>query len=413
MAAYSALLIGDPNRTRTELANALLLAGYTVKHLSPAEMTEPADPAFSPSLLLASATIGLKRIAMLGERFASGSGQLPNTMVYLDGDIIALELCVRGGFDYLTPPFSPGLLRTRLSTCWERGQLTMAVEEMASAASLRSYERDLSIAREIQAGFLPEELPVPAGWQVAEKFRPAEMVGGDFYDVFELAGGRRLALVVADVADKGVGAALFMALIRTLLRNTAEQAGAWTMMHGGQPPRQPSGLTGAPLAPALALAAGPLLEAVSGTNSYMARHHQRQAYFCTMFFGALDPQSGALVYINGGHNPPVLVRADGQHHLLDPTGPAVGMFPSSSYLLGHTTLQPGDQLFVYTDGVTEARAPDGGMFGTNRMLDVVLRPTPSAHALLDAVDDAVTRYVGTAEQSDDITMLALRRARQR
>src|SRR5581483_1844988 len=159
-------------------------------------------------------------------------------------------------------------------------------------ASLYSYERDLSIAREIQNGFLPEDLPAPAGWEVATRFRPANLVAGDFYDVFELVGGRRLATVVADVCDKGVGAALFMALIRTMLRHTAEQAAGWDL-YTDELPKMASAaeIAGSALAPVLSVGAGPLLQAVSGTNSYMARHHQRQGYFCTVFFAVLEPSS--------------------------------------------------------------------------------------------------------------------------
>jgi serine phosphatase RsbU (regulator of sigma subunit) len=292
----------------------------------------------------------------------------------------------------------------------------MAVEEMANAASLRSYERELSIAREIQSGFLPEELPTQDGWEVAARFRPARIVAGDFYDVFELVGGRRLALIVGDVCDKGLGAALFMALIRTMLRHTAEQAGGWNLFEDGQKlnsgrsagPNWPA--AGSTPDPALSVAAGPLLEAVSGTNAYMARHHRRQAYFCTLFFGVLDPSSGALLYVNGGHNPPILVRADGQHALLGPTGPAVGVFASSTYMLDHITVRPGDRLFMYTDGVTEARSPGGELFGMDRTLDVVTRSAPSAEGVLDAVNEAIQQHAGGREQSDDITMLMLRRS---
>lgn len=411
MPAPTALVIGELSRTTRELGNALRLSGFEVRQATPEQMIAPLEPMPGPDMLLVSAALGLQRVAVLSERFAA-DGHLPTTVVYPEGDITALESCVRGGFDYVTPPFAPSLLRTRLTTCQERGRLTMAVEEMANAASLRSYERELSIAREIQCGFLPEELPVSDGWQVAARFRPARIVAGDFYDVFELIGGRRLALVVGDVCDKGVGAALFMALIRTMLRHTAEQAGGWDLFEDGQARGggRTAGRGGAAAgSQGLSVAAGPLLEAVSGTNAYMTRHHRQQAYFCTLFFGILDPSSGTLLYVNGGHNPPILVRADGEHMLLRPTGPAVGMFASSTYMLDHVTLRPGDRLFIYTDGVTEARDPEGKLFGMDRTLDVVTRPSPSADDLLDAVQKAIGEHGGASEQSDDITMLMVRR----
>jgi hypothetical protein len=412
MTQTSALVVGEPSRVTRELGRALRAGGFDVRHATAADLDGPSPAGEDPDMVLVSATVGLRRVALISQQFIRG-GRAPATVVFPDGDLTALESCVGGGFDYIVPPFRPGLLRTRLTSCWERGQLTMAVEEMATAASLRTYERDLHIAHEIQSGFLPEELPAPHGWQVAARFRPARQVAGDFYDAFDMVGGRRLGLVIADVCDKGVGAALFMALIRTLLRHSAEQATAWTLFDDApRPPRPATASTNgwAQQSSLSSAAAGSLLQAVTSTNRYMARNHWRQAYFATLFFAVLDPVSGTLVYINGGHNPPVLVRADGQHLLLDPTGPAVGMFPNSVYSLGHVNLQPGDALFMYTDGVTESRNTDGGLFGLDRTLEVVTRAGRTAEALLTAVDDATRHHAGAAEQWDDITMLALCRA---
>jgi phosphoserine phosphatase RsbU/P len=410
MTPKTALIIGNSTSTTQELDRALKRADFEVRQAGPENHVglQP-DPDSRPDMLLVSAALGLQRVALLSERYAV-AGRLPTTVVFPEGGLAELEVCVRGGFDYVTPPFAPNMLRMRLTSCWERGQLTLAVEEMANAASLYSYERDLNIAREIQNGFLPEELPTPEGWEVAARFRPASLVAGDFYDVFELAGGRRLATIVADVCDKGVGAALFMALIRTMLRHTAEQAGGWYLSTDQLPQMTGTAdLTVQPLGPVLSVGAGPLLQAVSGTNSYMARHHQRQGYFCTMFFAVLEPRTGGLLYVNGGHNPAVLVRMDGHHTLLAPTGPAVGMFPNSTYLVAYASLQPGDTLFMYTDGVTEARSPGGAFFGTDRMLELVVDNRGSSAGLIEAVDSAVRAYTGSAQQHDDITMLALHR----
>jgi sigma-B regulation protein RsbU (phosphoserine phosphatase) len=407
MTKSTALIVGEQSGVSRELKNALQVGGFDTLVGTPEEVATWQERDVQADALLVSAELGLHRIALLSERFAK-HGQPLTTVVYPEEDIAALETCVRAGFDYVTPPFAPSLLRTRLTTCSERGQLTMAVEEMAAAASLHAYERDLAIAHEIQeSGFLPDILPEPTGWEVAAKFHPARLVAGDFYDAFELAGGRRLALVVGDVCDKGVGAALFMALIRTMLRHTAEQAGGWDMPGDSLPRPEPRAESR--LRPSLSAGAGPLLQAVTGTNSYMARHHRRQGYFCTLFFGILDPVSGALVYINGGHNPAILVRADGGHRLLPPTGPAVGMFANSSFLLGQASLRPGDWLFMYTDGVTESRNLGGEFFGMGRTIDVVTEQGRTAAELLEAMDRVLRHYTGAAEQHDDITMLSLRR----
>lgn len=409
MTASRALLVADRADAVPELVAALGVEDIGVTQVSAAYLADHPSASAGCDVLLISASLGLQQIALIAQH-VTVADRSPTLVVFPEGDFQALEACVRGGFDYVVPPYLPGLLRSRLTSCWERWQLTMTVEEMAAAVSLREYERDLSIAREIQSGFLPQELPAAPGWDFAARFRPARQVAGDFYDGFELVNGRRLGFVVADVCDKGLGAALFMALIRTLLRHTAEHTGSWELMDEG-----PHLIVADPgeaetaLSPLLSIGAGPLVQAVVGTNRYMARNHLRQGYFATLFFGVLDPVSGALLYINGGHNPPVVVRADGTQELLQPTGPAVGMTAGSSYSLGHTSLGRGDALFVYTDGVVEARGPDGSLFGMNRMLDVVSEPAESAEGMLRSVDDTLFRFVSTAEQSDDITMLAVHR----
>ncbi|MBO2448765.1 SpoIIE family protein phosphatase [Actinomadura barringtoniae] len=407
MTGTNALIIADPSATADELAATLRGDGFEVRHGTAADVPELAQGSALPDMLLASAALGPQGLTRVSEWF-TGDGRTPSVVVFPEDDLAALETCVRAGFDYVTPPFRPSLLRNRMASCWERGQLTTAVEDMATSASLREYERELSIAHDIQAGFFPEELPTPAGWEVAARFQPAKQVGGDFYDVFELVNGRRLGLVMADVCDKGIGAALFMALIRTLIRHTAEHTGSLHTAEQVTVAAGPAGLETA-VPPLLSVGAGPLVQAVTGTNRYMARNHLRQGYFATLFFGVLDPGSGAMIYINSGHNPPVLARRDGEHTLLYPTGPAVGMMPNSTFSLGHATLGPGDSLFIYTDGVSEARAVDGERFGNERLLNVVNAPERGAHAMLDAMDASVRSHVGAAEQFDDITMLAVHR----
>ncbi|NUR92827.1 MAG: SpoIIE family protein phosphatase [Nonomuraea sp.] len=384
-----------------ELDGALRQEGFDVRHAAPADL--PLH--LRPDLLLVSASLGLQRMALVSQRFLA-DGSAPTVVAFPEGDLAALEECVRGGFDYVTRPFLPGLLRARLNSCWERWQLSTTVEEMAELASLREYERELSIARDIQAGFLPESMPSLSGWEIGARFRPARQVGGDFYDIFTIVNGRRLAFVVADVCDKGVGAALFMALIRTLLRHTAEHTGLGRMVSDDVAVAVNGSAREVPL---LSLGAGPLIQAVVGTNQYMARNHLKQGYFATMFFGVLDPVSGDLLYINGGHNPPLVLRADGGQAQLPPTGPAVGILSDSSYTLGHVHLAPGDALFTYTDGVVEARDSEHRLYGMPRLTHLLGGPPPHTEALLDSVDGAVRHFVGSADQSDDITTLALRR----
>ncbi|MFG2052015.1 PP2C family protein-serine/threonine phosphatase [Micromonospora sp. NPDC048935] len=405
----TAIIVADSALRVPELTTALVETGLEARRFDPAELEYHPGLADGATVVLVSASLGLQRVALLSQRLA-GLPQRPTVLVFPQGDLWALEACARGGFDYITEPFLPGLLRSRLSTASERGDLLDTVEEMATEASLRAYEQDLNNAREVQAGFLPDCLPTPDGWEVGVRYRPARQVAGDFYDCFELVNGLRLGFLVADVCDKGLSAALFMALIRTLLRHTAEHAGSWNLM-GGTPPIALAGgsIAGTSLAPILSVGAGPLLESVNATNRYLARNHLGQGYFVTLFFGVLDPVSGALLFVNGGHNPPVLLRANGGYTLLPPTGPAIGMLANSVYSLGNVRMEPGDTLFVYTDGVVEARSHTGGMFGMPRLLEVLDQPVDSAESLLVAVEGRLDRYVGTADQADDITMLALRR----
>ena len=275
----------------------------------------------------------------------------------------------------------------------------------AERSRLLGYERELEIGRQIQSGFLPDRLPVPQGWEIEIEFRPARQVSGDFYDVFEIVDGRRIALIVADVCDKGVGAALFMALIRTLLRHTAENSGLQHVAGGHGAHRSTPTPLGRPVVGAAAL-----LAAVEATNRYLIDTHPKQGYFATLFFAVLDPATGRLVYVNCGHNPPLVLGADGTPRAeLEPTGPAVGVVPHGVFLLGHDRLRPGESLFAYTDGVTEARAAGGELFGEDRLRALASAPLDGARALLDRAMDAIGGHAAGAEQYDDITMMAVRR----
>ncbi|WP_415947783.1 PP2C family protein-serine/threonine phosphatase [Streptomyces sp. KLOTTS4A1] len=338
-------------------------------------------------------------------RLLGRGGQEPVVLVYATGDFEELEAHVRLGHDYVVPPFLPALVGARLAHCSERVALGRSAAEADARAELIRYERELEIGREIQEGFLPDTLPVPDGWEIDVTFRPARQVAGDFYDVFELVHRRRLALVVADVCDKGVGAALFMALIRSLLRHTAENSGLQHLVATAPPSSaQHSGIP--------VVGATPLLNAVTATNGYLTRNHLAQGYFATMFFSVLDPATGSMVYINGGHNPPLLLGADSARPVpLEPTGPAVGVLPDCSFALGYAQLDPGDTLFVYTDGVPEARCPEGTFLGEHRMMDLLLAPACNGQEVLSRVDSAVRAHTGDGEQHDDVTMLALHRPR--
>lgn len=281
--------------------------------------------------------------------------------------------------------------------------------EEAIQKAKEAAEHELDIGRRIQRGFLPETIPQPAGWQIASYFESAREVAGDFYDVFLLSGDKRVGIVVADVCDKGLGAALFMALFRSLLRAFADQhystsllgviTGEETVVRSGGRRR---GL------PSIGTTA--LKNAVTLTNNYIARHHGQTNMFATVFFGVLDPGSGTLVYINGGHEPPLVVSAEGQVKAqLLPTGPAVGLLPDLEFQIEECVLAPGDTLVAFTDGVTEARGPDGGFYGEARLLEVLAEPAESAADLLQRLEGCLRLYTAGTPQSDDISLVAVRR----
>lgn len=254
----------------------------------------------------------------------------------------------------------------------------------------QALEREFEIGREIQAGFLPVILPQPAGWEIAALLHPAREVAGDFYDVFELPEDR-IGLVIADVCDKGLGAALFMTLFRSLLR-AVSNIDFYARAVSGQG----------------ASSAARIKNAISLTNNYIVETHGQTGMFATIFFGILDIQSGRLIYLNGGHLPPLVLNSQGRKHLLEPTGPAVGARPDVDYNLREVHLEDGDTLFAYTDGLTDAVNPAGETFDI-RGLPPLLDRDRALSDLLEHIRKQIEEFSAGASQFDDITMLAVRR----
>jgi sigma-B regulation protein RsbU (phosphoserine phosphatase) len=274
-------------------------------------------------------------------------------------------------------------------------------------AQLMRFKRELEIGREIQLSFLPAQLPSPPGWDLAASFRPALEVAGDFYDAFLLPHGY-LAVVIADVVGKGVTAALFMAIIRSLYRALFQQNYVVTESFT---PAPDAGLT----APFPFVDRGALLRAVRLTNAYLIANHGDSYAFATLFAGVLDPGSGRFFYVNAGHNPPlVLARNDSGRSVreeLSPTGPAIGLMLNAEFRLGETTLLSDDLLFAFTDGVTEARDAASEEFSQERLEALLAASDGTAGETLAAVEAAIHEHMALAEAFDDVTMLALRRLR--
>ena len=246
-------------------------------------------------------------------------------------------------------------------------------------------ERDLQMAQKVQSGLLPSQMPMLPGWQVAAFWQPAHVVSGDLYDFIHFPDGK-LGLVVADVTDKGMPAALLMANARSVLRGVAASAGR----SGWDSPAR-------------------LLAQVNDVLS----EETPMDMFVTCLLALLDPDTGHVRYANAGHNPPYLCNAQGAVELRA-TGIPLGLFPDLEYEEKETHLQSGDSLLMYSDGLVEAHDPDRVMFGFPR-LHQVLSSLPEesrldGDVLIRYLMEKLTEFTSPGwEQEDDITMVAVRR----
>ncbi len=239
-------------------------------------------------------------------------------------------------------------------------------------------ETEVQLARQIQQTFIPETLPTRPGWDLAARWWTARQVGGDFYDILELPGGR-LGLFIADVADKGIPAALFMALTRTLVR---------AAVSGGESPAQ----------------------ALRRVNDLLIPD-TRQGMFVTAVYAVLNPQDGLLVYANAGHNPPLCLRHDGKLERLTRTGMALGVLEGTEIEERMLHLEQKDCLLFYTDGLSEAFSPGGEQFGETRIIAALQSAqAESAERILERIEEHWMAFVGEEEQADDLTMLLVRRS---
>jgi len=241
-------------------------------------------------------------------------------------------------------------------------------------------EHEIQLARQIQKTFLPDSLPQAAGWDIAATWLTARQVGGDFYDVFELPGGQ-LGFFIADVSDKGIPAAIFMAVARTLMRavvyNTPSPA-----------------------------------EMMRRVNMLILPDN-KESMFVTAVYGVLTIKSGEFVYANAGHCRPVWFKSKNKAlEVLAKTGPALGIF--DELVIEEKTIKLGieDLLLLYTDGLTEAFSPEDELYGDERLQELLHAvEITSARAVLQAIEASVNQFSATLEAADDLTMLALKRNR--
>jgi sigma-B regulation protein RsbU (phosphoserine phosphatase) len=302
----------------------------------------------------------------------------PNTrsiVVSAYGDMNNIRTSMnRGAFDFVTKPIDFNDLRVTI----ERTLLNLL--EWREAVSFRdrltALQSELSVANQIQQSILPTDFPAHSGYEVYGSMDPAKDIGGDFFDVIRLEDGC-VGLAVADVSGKGIPAALFMMSSRTMMKGSAI-----SMPEPGK--------------------------ALGMVNSMLSEDNEAQL-FVTVLYAVYDPATGLFTYASGGHDAPLLVRSDGSSEMLPLTGGIVlGIVPELEYDENIITVSPGDTLFCYTDGITEAMNEADEQFGVERMRQTFAETPPrDAQHAVQIMFDAVNAFAGETIQSDDITCLAL------
>lgn len=302
-------------------------------------------------------------------------------MVSAYGDMENIRMAMNGGaFDFATKPIDMDDLERTIEKAIK--QIDFVHQSQKEHKKLEGLEKDLAAANQIQQFILPREFPpfpdVSDKLDISASMEAAKDIGGDFYDFFRIDDDH-IALVIGDVCGKGIPAALFMAVSRTFIRSVGMQ-----YEHVG--------------------------ECITNVNRLLASSSV-EYMFVTVFYAIYDIRTGILTYCNGGHNPPYLLHADGTTEQLPMTQNAmVGAYKRIIFKESTLQLEQGDTLVMFTDGVTEAMNPAREMFGIKR-LDGILRgqTDKSCQQMIESIKTGISDFVGDEEQSDDITMLLLKR----
>lgn len=264
-------------------------------------------------------------------------------------------------------------------------------EKFERLVKAKVMENELEIGQKIQRNFLPEVLPEVDGWEMNGVLQPARKVAGDFFDFFHVPKPRCIGIVIGDVCDKGLGAALFMTLFRSLIRSISVYRNV-VGEHADQDD-----------------VINTLRHAIALTNKYIASTHASSNMFASVFFGLLIPETGQLCYINAGHEAPLIIGPSGVRQKLEPTGPVIGIFENAEHEVGVTEIFPGEVLFGYTDGATDGLDEAGKQFGEARLLAVAGEGARNGGSILHKMLSTVESFIGNAEQYDDITMISVYR----
>lgn len=375
--AVEILIVDDKPANLRLLAQVLTERGYQVRAMTSGARAVESALATPPDLIL----LDIRMPEMDGFAVCAALKAQPQTrdipIIFIsaldsvEDKVAAFRL---GGVDYVTKPFQPEEVIARTETHLALRHLQRRLQE-----ANRRYRRELALAGQIQAGFLPQTLPTLPGWQLAARLIPSRETSGDFFDVIALPEGR-WGLLVADVVDKGVGAALFMALCWGLIRTYLAE------------------LPAAPARVFEAVNRRLLLDTTSGE-------------FVTVFLGILDPATGRLIYANAGHCPALFTTAGQVSTRLRNTGAPLGVLENAAWTEHDIQLQPGDTLLLYTDGISEAQNAEGQLLCLEGLEAITrARYDTSAMALLERLLRSVGAFAdGKQLESDDIAVLVLRR----
>ena len=372
------LIVDDTPANLRLLSQMLAEHGYHVRPVPDGPMALAAVQAEPPDLIL----LDIRMPGMNGyevcEHLKAGAQTCDVPIIFisaLDATQDKVRAFTVGGVDYVTKPFQVEEVLARVETHLALRKLQKKLQD-----ANRKMAQELALAGEVQTSFLPRDLPDIPGWQLAATLKPARETSGDFFDFISLPKGR-LGIVVADVSDKGAGAALYMALSWTLIRTYAAEY-----------PTRPETV-------------------LSAANRRIIKDSDAN-HFVTVIYGILDLDTGTLVYCNAGHWPPYLIgprHSENVPRLIN-TGVPLGIFGDKTWEQGVVQIAPGDVLVLYTDGIPEAQNAQGEFLGGDRLLETVRtnlgRP---AREIQDAILADVKKFAGDTPQSDDIALIVLLR----
>lgn len=377
--AHEILIVDDKPSNLRLLSQILSDHGYRVRAVTSGTRALESAQASPPSLIL----LDIRMPGMDGfevcQRLKSDDKTREVPVIFisaLDDVQDKLKAFRMGGVDYITKPFQIDEVLARSETHLALRELQQQLQE-----ANRRYHRELALAGQIQASFIPHIIPDCPGWEIISRLIPSRETSGDFFDFIQLP-DKQLGIIMADVVDKGAGAALIMALSWSLMRTYMVEE-----------PSQPARV--------FELVNQRLLQDVP------------TSLFVTLFFGLLDPLSGTLVYANAGHCPALLLRESGEVQQLKYTGMPLGVQENYTWGQKSVQLDPGDVLVLYTDGISEAHDPrdsQGNLFGLEHLQTVALGGRGgSARQLMEHILREVYDYTHTEHLTDDIALIVLKR----